>query len=480
MINNNKKVKRILFVQHESKDWKTARMWGYNVHIGLEEGFESSEVQVTTLLSSWFPAARRLCSGKQFDQVWINDTIHMFEPNRWGYYHLAKRDLEWLAGLAPIRVGFVIESLKYSDDQYAEWPSLLNYPEILKQALPYLTHVMAYDEDDVEYIRDMRDIPVTWFAHPIPGYAISRDISLPPSVKPVFRGTPYGERGRWLKMPLFKELLDHRLTSDNDTDLPEIFDSLHRYLYPQAIESDDALNKLYDLYLNAVRGIRRRAFDMYLNDMRRGGSVVNLPSWGSIFIGRVYEGMAAGRPVITQKCERRPRMNALFEDNKDILLYPAGQPEMLAKQIRKVLDDPDFGRQIATNAMHKMVNFHTTEKRVRQILEWIATGREINYDVALSDGDNLSAKPYHTMDLLPGELLERFESGFRKQLIPLTGFRYAMFMLRSKVFEFAQRIKTKIRSYVKKLIIILGLGSLIKFRNKLLGSMLKYRNTLRA
>lgn len=478
-MNNDRKIKRILFVQHELKDWKTARMWGYNFHIGLEEGLESNEVQVTTLLSSWFPVARRLCADKQFDQVWINDTMDMFGPTKWCYYHLTKRDLEWLASLAPIRLGFVVESLKYSGKDYAEWPSLLNYPEILKRTLPYLTHVMACDENDMEYIRGMCNIPVVWFVPSIPDYAISRDISLPPAIKPIFRGTLYGERAMWLKMPLIKELLGHRLTSDNDTDLPEIFDSLHRYLYPQAIRSDKELNKLYELYLNTIREIRRQAFDMYLNDLRQGSMVVNLPSYAKIFTGRVYEGMAAGRPVIACKCEKRPRMNALFEDNRDILLYPSDQPEMLVEQIKKVLNDPEFGRQIAVNAMHKMVNFHTPKKFVRQILEWIATGREPKYDVVLADNDNSSAKPYQAVDLMPKELLERFELGFRKQLTLLTAFKYALFLLRSKMLEFAQRIETRVRFYVKKSIIILGLGFLLKFRKKLLGSMLKYHNALR-
>ena len=478
-MNNDRKIKRILFVQLELKDWKKARMWGYSFHIGLEDGLESNDVQVTTLFSSWFSVARRLCADKQFDQVWINDTIHMFGPTKWGYYHLTKRDLEWLASLAPIRLGFVAESLQYSDKDYAEWPALLNYPEVLKRVLPYLTHVMACDENDVEYIRGMCNIPTVWFVPPVSDHVISRNVVLPPSVKPIFRGTSYGERTRWLKLPFIKEVLDHQLTSDNDTDLPGVFDSLHRYLYPKAILSDKELNKLYELYLNTIREIRRQAFDMYLNDLRQGSMVVNLPSYAKIFTSRVYEGMAVGRPVITGKCEKRPRMNALFEDNRDILLYSPDQPEMLAKQIKKVLNNPEFGRQIAVNAMHKMVNFHTTKKCVRQVFEWIATGREPKYDVVLADNDSLSAKPYHTMNLMPKELLGRFESGFRKQLTLLTAFKYALFLLRSKMLEFAQRIETKIRFYVKKSIIILGLGFLLKFRKKLLGSVLKYHNALR-
>jgi len=447
-VDNESKIKRILFVQQELTDWKSARAWGYNFHIGLEEGFAANGIEVTTLLSSWFPVARRLCAAKQFDQVWINDVIHMFEPKGWRHYRLTMPDLEWLATLAPIRLGFVIESLKYTDNDYREAPFLSNYPNILKKTLPYLTHVMAIDENDIECIRDVCDIPVTLLVPPVPYYNISRTISLPPTVKPVFRGSPYGERAKWLKIPFIKELLDHQLNYGNDGDLPEIFDRLHRYLYPQAIQSDNHLIKLYDIYLDSIRKIRRQSFEIYLNDLRQGGSVVNLPSYGKVFTGRVYEGMAAGRPVITSKYENRPRMNALFEDDRDILLFPPDQPEIMAQQIRKVMDNPDFGRVIATNAMHKMLNFHTTEKRVCQILEWIATGREADFDTILPENDFKPMQSNQTLDIAPQKLLEQFESGFKKQLTPFNFFKYELFRLKRNLYKLLQRIEAMVRKLI--------------------------------
>lgn len=423
-------------------------MWGYNCHIGLEEGLAANGVQVTTLLSSWFPMAQRLCKNMQFDQVWINDAIHMFEPKGWRHYRLTKQDLEWLATLAPVRMGFVIESLKYTDEEYREAPFLANYTEILKRTLPYLTHVMAIDENDLEYIRDLRDIPAAWFVPPVPDYAVSRIISLPPAVLPVFRGTPYGERAKWLRMPQIKGLLDHQLASDNDTDFPEIFDQLHCYLYPQAIKSDNELKTLYDLYLNIIRGVRRQSFDIYLNDLRKGGSVVNLPSYGKVFTGRVYEGMAAGRPVITGEYDNRPRMNALFENNRDILLYPPDNPEVLAQQIRKVLDDPDLGRCIATNAMQKMINFHTTERRVQQILKWIASGKEADFDVKAPVSCNDSITTKHTFNIVPEELLIQFESGFKKQLTPWNFLKYELFKLKRNLYKLSLRFVAAARRLI--------------------------------
>lgn len=445
---NETKVTRILFVQQELTNWNSARMWPYNMHIGLECGFAANGIEVTTLLSSWFPVARRLCSDKQFDQIWINDAIHMFEPKGWRHYRLTKQDLEWLALLAPVRIGFVMESLKYSDDEYAEAPFLANYPEILKRTLPYLSHVMVVDENDIDDIRSMCDIPVGWFVPPVPDYAISRDMSPPPPIKPVFRGSPYGIRGKWLKLPVIQEVLEHELSSDNDTALPDVFDSLHCNLYPQAIESDVELRRLYDLYLDLVRGVRRRAFDLYMNDLRQGSSVVNLPSYCKVYAARVYEAMAAGRPVITGDYKNRPRMKALFENGRDILLYPPDQPEILAEQIRKVLNDPDLGCRIAANATRKMIHFHSTEKWAEQILQWIASGREANFDVMSADNDNTPAKPYHTMGVKPEELLARFESGFKKQLTTCNFLKYELFMIKRNLYKLALRFEAAARRLI--------------------------------
>ena len=96
--------------------------------------------------------------------------------------------------------------------------------------------------------------------------------------------------------------------------------------------------------------------------------MINFPSFGKIYTGRVYEGMAAGRPVITVKLEDRPLLESLFEDGKDILLYPKDTPSRLAEQIKRILREPEFGQRIAMNARDKLLRFHTTEKRVCQIL----------------------------------------------------------------------------------------------------------------
>src|SRR5512137_1291424 len=99
---------RILYVQHEMYTWPLAKMWSHNVHLGIEDGFTENGMDVTTLVTPWLPAAKDLLEGKQFDQVWINDIAHAFRDGGCGGYQMQEQDMDWLAGLAPVRVGLVI------------------------------------------------------------------------------------------------------------------------------------------------------------------------------------------------------------------------------------------------------------------------------------------------------------------------------------------------------------------------------------
>lgn len=453
---------RILFVQQEMKTWQSAKMWGYGWHVGLEEGFVANGVEVTTLLSSWFPKAKELCAKKTFDQVWINDVTHMFEPNGWDEYRLTEADLEWLAGLAPVRLGFVIESLQYTSQEYAEAPFLYNALKTLKRTAGYLTHIMVPDEKDFDLIREFCNTPLSLLLSAVPQRFVSRDITTPPLRKLVFRGTPYGERARWLEIPCIKKMLQHQLTSDNYTNFPEIFDRLHRNLYPQAISSEKSLNELYASYLDLIRGIRRCSFRMYLDDMNQGSAVVNLPSYGKVYTGKVYEGMAAGRPVITMKIEGSPRMAALFEDGIDILLYPQYEPEVLAEHIQRILDEPDFGHWIAVNARNKILRFHTMEKRVQQILSWIENGREpdfISNDSINKIAETSIAVCAASLELPDNTavLLNNFEISFQRQLTSLSRMKYLLYRTGLRlcevlkvIMEHAIKIKRLTRSYLLK------------------------------
>jgi radical SAM superfamily enzyme YgiQ (UPF0313 family) len=371
-------VTRILFIQHELDTWQRAKMWGYTWHLGIEEGFADDKVEFTTLITSWFPFAKEICAGQHFDQVWLNDITHVYEPGGCGGYQLQAQDMEWIAGIAPIRLGFLTESLNYTKEEYESNPALIYARQILNTTGRYMTHIMTPDEKDVPLIQDLHEIPVSWFVTPTPGRLICKHVTAPPPLKPVFRGTPYGERARWLDLPELKGLINSQPSADNFTGIPQIFDELQA-LAKKTISAGIFRHTLYEQYLLALRRIRLQSFEMYLKSLEEGSAVINLPSFGKIHTARVYEGMAAGRPVITIKPEDRPKLNALFEDGKDVLLYSRNHPSRLAEHIRHLFNDREFGRWIATNARDKLVRYHTTELRVTQFLRWIQTGAEPVY-----------------------------------------------------------------------------------------------------
>ena len=89
--------------------------------------------------------------------------------------------------------------------------------------------------------------------------------------------------------------------------------------------------------------------------------------------------MAAGRPVISWEIPGRPRNKALFEDGHEIVLFSENAPEQLASQIERVAGDRSFSQRIVVAARKKIRQFHTSEIRVRQILDWITNGTAPRY-----------------------------------------------------------------------------------------------------
>ena len=108
---------KILFIPLEFLRWQEARAMAYTAQLALEEGFRHHNVELTTLPAwgnvpssapvSWLSRAKELLDGQTFDQIWVT-LVH--SP-------LDDQLLSWLATLAPVRVGFIIESLTYTAEE---------------------------------------------------------------------------------------------------------------------------------------------------------------------------------------------------------------------------------------------------------------------------------------------------------------------------------------------------------------------------
>ncbi|MBF8296389.1 MAG: Methyltransf 21 protein [Bacteroidetes bacterium] len=373
----------VLFISLEFRHWRDARYWSYPLGLGLEEGLSANQISFLTLPAifevpssspnSWLFHARSICAGRKFDQVW-------FEMN---HSNLQEDFLDWVGRIAPVRVGFFVESLEISGEEYANNPKgALRRNKNIDGRLGYLTHGVVVDENDVNALSS-RGVPAIWWPPSVPERYICDNVGPVRNRAALYFGAVYGERKEWLEHPDLRQLLIRPEASPEDsTGFPELFDQLNQtaeiVLQSKLTVGMDELV----LYMDSLRKLRRGCFFSWLEGLRAGCAVVNLPQFGKMYSGRVVESMAAGRPVIAAEIAGRPRTMALFENTKEILLYSRTDRSQLRNHISDLLKYPDRGQQIAANARRKLRHAHTTERRVEQVLRWMENGEDSVSDAA--------------------------------------------------------------------------------------------------
>jgi glycosyltransferase involved in cell wall biosynthesis/2-polyprenyl-3-methyl-5-hydroxy-6-metoxy-1,4-benzoquinol methylase len=388
----------VLLLPLEFTTWKRASHWTYAEQLGLEEGFTYNNVDFFTIpvfeefpsssLASWLYYTRQLCSGKKFDQVWIWLSHPQYDEAFW----------QWVKDIAPIRVGFLMESMEYSTQEFEDNPGLYGVYIKRKKALAtqmhYMTHILACDEADAEKINKQGVCKALWYPSAVPERFLATSAVVRHN-EAVFCGDLYGNRYKWLEDYGLKGLMVSKVSDENATEYPRLFDELNskvaNFLKQNRIADEPFLMN----YLNILRQIRQACFKLWLNGLQTGCAIVNLPHLFKAYAGRVVEAMSVGRPVISWEIPNRPRNRSLFEDGKEILLFDESKPEQLANHIRRLQNDTDFACRIADNALQKVRKFHTVEKRIQQVLEWIETGAEPDFgetkEIAELSDDNQQA-----------------------------------------------------------------------------------------
>lgn len=370
---------KVLFIPFEGTHWAIARGVPYSAYLGLEEGFKASDAQCLTIPATWSsPAqsertawlnrAKEICAGKRFDQVWV-EILHT---------HLDDDILDWIAGLAPVRVGLLLESLTYNDEELALTRDIHGRQERIEHRLKYITHLAAVDEKDVTEINARQLAHAMWSPAAVAGRFVNEGETGAPDNYATFIGNPYWQRGPWLEHSQLKGRLVHMVSSENKTRYPNLFDWLNRFGRRYS-ESPLPASPGRLLYVMCLRGIRRQCFRYYLESLQLGCAVVNLPHFVKTYSYRVVETMAAGRPAISWEIPDRPLNKALFEDGKEILLYKEDEPGQLAEHIERVIAEPALAKLIVENARRNLIRFHTVEKRVQQTLRWIGNGDAPSY-----------------------------------------------------------------------------------------------------
>lgn len=368
----------ILYIPLEFSTWNAARSWSYSAQLGLEEGFTAHNLDCLTIPAiqgipshfpaSWLSHARRLCAGRCFDQVWI-ELVHT-DPG--------EEFLEWLVAIAPVRIALIPESLEFDEEIYHLHPPLRNRKAVVDSRLRFMTHALAVDEEDTDRLNDSGLVKALWWPQAVP----ERYICQPSAVaaeQAIFGGAAYSWRQQILDYPSLSTLLKKMPSPENGTNYPALFDAVNRISLSALNSGMNADETILTVYLSVLRGIRQECFSLWLKRLGSGCAVVNLPGYIKSYPGRVIEGMAAGRPVISSEVPDRQRTKDLFRDGEEILLFPQDRPDILERHIIKLRNEPIFAQQLTEHARTKMWRFHTMEKRIAQVLLWIRTGTEPCY-----------------------------------------------------------------------------------------------------
>jgi len=358
---------KILFIALEFPNWTYARQWSYGAQMAFEEGFQENGVEFITITSVWLPRLKEICAGKRFDQVWVEIARNKIDDEVF----------EWIAGLAPVRVGMIAESLEYNHEEYDLNPVFSQMHLLVENRLRHLTHVLAVDEKDVETLNKKGTIHAMWWPSAVPRQYILDKTDPEPVNMGAFIGNAYYQRANFLRDSKLHGLLVKQSSPEAGTIYPYLFTTLHILARLFVICRLPGTRYALPLYLRHLRKIRRISFTLWIQALQSHVAVINLPCLVKAYPGRVIEGMAAGRPVISWEIPDRPQNRDLFEEGSEILLYDT--PEQLASHIRKVISDPRMAETVASNARQNLLRFHTTEERVRQVLDWIESGNLPSY-----------------------------------------------------------------------------------------------------
>lgn len=384
----------VLYITAEHSNWDQANRSGYAVPVGFEDAFRANGISFLALPTfrelapghelSWLSRLKEICDGKQFEQLWID----VVDTN------LDDTMLSYLATLAPVRLALVAEPLTIPAEGRGAADMQKRQAHIVHR-LRFMTHCLASEERDVAWL-GRRGINALWWVPSIPDALIG---GVPP-----FSGEPElpGEalfREELERKPALCRLLSGAAPEPADAELPDLLDQANSFVLNSCRKSAGYCKELLELQAKVLRRTRGQLFGNRLKSLASQAAVVSLPEADLGYLAQVYEGMAAGRPVIAWETPERPGTRALFEAGGEILLVPRTSPETAAAHLERVAGDPAYAERIALNARSKLFRHHSTEARVRQITRWLKLGVEPRYDdgalsaqTACPDREQLSAQ----------------------------------------------------------------------------------------
>jgi len=335
---------KILYLPLEFNRFFSARKFPYPLGVGMIEGFRNIErttIPATYHSDMWLEHTKDIIGDRTFDQVWL-EVVHS---------QMSDQFLNWLTELAPIRVGFIVESLTIAKDEFVSNPTgTQRRVDNTYQKLPYLTHCVVTDERDLVAC----NMPTMLGIASIPYRLIKTPSGTADNA--IFYGTLYGDRSNWIKN-LENMLNINPPSAEDQTPFPQWFDNLFT-------EYKDTYSGWFERWYR----IRQALYSIWIDHLYKlpGCCFLNPPHRTNVLSSRVIEGMAAGKPVLS------PLMNNgvddLFKDCENILFY-RNESELL-DHLTHLKTNSNLRFTISESARFNLLENHTTEHRVKQILEF--------------------------------------------------------------------------------------------------------------
>jgi glycosyl transferase family 1 len=380
--------RKVLLLQLELMTWERARPLTYAAQFAIEDSLIAMGADVITVPAfeeipcrdggNWLSRLECLCGDETFDMAWL------WVPHS----HLDDRMLAWLSARAPVRVGFLIESLHYTAGELEENGTLRQYSQQITTTLPYLTHLLTVDEVDGAELNGLRGVRALWCPATVSRRALAIEPRRPDDSRAAFSGSTYGDRSASLADARLQPLLAHAQGPEERLGLAAAYDRLMLGMYAYLAGGGRADRQELNRWVGAWRTLRRAICDAYASSLMHWSGAVALPSLVKSYAGRVTEAMAVGRPVIAAEIAARPRNRALFEDGQDILLFDAARPDDLRGRLEQLAASPDLAARLTRRARARIEAFHTTELRIEQVVAWIDEGALPDYgDRVLRDAE---------------------------------------------------------------------------------------------
>jgi hypothetical protein len=333
---------KILYLPLEFPRFFSARKFPYPLGVGMVEGFRDIEhLTIPALYDEPLTLNHldHLIGEQTFDQIWL-EVVHS---------KMSDELLEFLTKIAPVRVGFIVESLTIDPKEFiSNAVGTQRRVDNTYQKLPYLTHAVVTDERDLTAC----NCPTMLGLASVP----QRLVKVPNSTNDhaIFYGTLYGDRNELIKN-LEGRLNINPPSAEDDTGLPQKF--AHLFTAQWAC--------LDDFYRSWHR-TRQALYSVWINHLNKlpGCAILNPPHRTSVLSSRVIEGMAAGKPVISPLMGNG--VDDLFTNAVDIVYYT--DELELVDRLRGLERDSELRFSIAEAARANILENHTTEKRVEQIL----------------------------------------------------------------------------------------------------------------